>query len=176
MQSGHDLVCSQSSQAFGVGSPGDGRIGGNAPIVVQIYALGRGVALKGQGGDLLGREGTFELEANGKVFVFDPLNAVQAHGLVTPVEGDVSAVFLALQAVDQEHLAEFRNGLGHSGSPFKTAILAAPQGFGKTSLGVALAEKLGCTKIVDEWGQKTALTPGALHLTSDFPQLAAGKE
>jgi len=174
VQSGNDLVKSQPLQAFGISSPGDGRIGGNAPIVVQIYALGCGVALKGQGGDLLGREGAFELEANGKVFVFDPLSAVQAYGFVTAIEGNVTTIFKALQTVDQEYLAEFRNGIGHSGSPLRTTILFLPQGFGKSVIAIQLADILGCEQIVEEWTQSMALVPDALHLSN--AHLATVKE
>ncbi len=165
MESVHDLVRSEPSQAISVGSPVSGRSGGDTPIVVKIYARGRGVSLVGQGSDLPGREGTFELEAHGKVFVFDVAGAVEANGLVTPVEGDVTAIFLSIQTVDQEHLTKFGNGIGHDGSPLKTTILNLPQGYGKTSIGQQLADKLGCSAVVDDWTASDPLTPGALHLT-----------
>lgn len=168
MLSTHDLVPGESSQSLGVSSPISGRVGGNTPIVVDVYALGRGVSLVGQGSDLLGREGTFKLEANGKVFVFDPLGAVQSHRLVAPVQSDIAAILPTLQAVDKEHLTEFGNGAVHDGSPFKTTILNLPQGYGKTCLGQQLADKLGCTSVVDEWAPCKPLTPGALHLTNDM--------
>lgn len=167
IKSSRDLVSGQTLQATGISSPVDGRIGGDAAIVVKVYAFGRGVSIKRQGCNLLAREGAFELEANGKIFVFDPLGAGQANGLVTPVQGDVTATLLSLQAVDQEHLAEFGNGFGHGGVSLKTTILALPQGCGKTSMARALADKLGCTGVIDEWNPKTALTPDALHLTND---------
>ena len=167
MQSGHDLVGGQSPQAPGISGPVAGRVGGDAPIVVQIYALGRGVSLKRYGDDLAAGEGSFELESNGKVLVFDPLGAVHAHGFVTPVEGDVAAVSLSLQAVDQEHLAEFGHGVSHDGAPFKTVILCLPQGFGKTRLAGVLAAELNCQTFVDDWRAGLPLVPGALHLTND---------
>lgn len=172
MKSGNDFVRSQSPKALGVGSPIAGRVGGDAPIVVEIYAIGSGVTLKRKGCNLIIREGTFELEANGEIFIFDPLFAIQAHGLVASIEGDVAPVFLSLQAVDQEYLVEFGQGIGHSGSPLKTTILALPQGYGKTSMASALADKLGCTSIVDEWNPKVPLTPGALHLTNMVLEIA----
>lgn len=173
MQSSHDLVRGQSPKALGVGSPVGGRVGGYTPIVVKIYALGRGVTLVGQGGDLLFREGAFELEAHGKVFVFDPLGAIQAHGLVAPVEGNVAPVRLALQAVDQKDLPELGNGVGHGVSSVKTTILALPQGYGKTSIGQQLADKLGCTRVVEEWYAYLPLIAGALHLTNEAVEVAA---
>lgn len=170
--SSYDLVRGEPSQALCVSRPGDGRIGGHAPIVVKIYALGSGVALVGQGGDLLGREGSFKLEAHGKVFVFDPLGAGHAYGLVAPVKGDVTAIFLSLQAVDQEYLAKFGNSGGHSDSPLKTTILNLPQGYGKTTIARQLALRLGCKSVVDEWFPNQPLKPNALHLTCDLPHLA----
>ena len=178
MQSGHDLVGSQPPQALGVSSPGDGRVGGHAPIVVQIYGLGRGVTLETQRGNLAGREGAFELEAHGKILKFDPLSAIEAHGFVTPVEGDVTAVFLSLKAVDQEHVAEFGCGGGHKVSPFKTAILILPAGYGKSTIACELSHRLGCEGVVHEWCTNESLTPGWLHLTNESGAIApsAGKE
>lgn len=167
MQSGHDLVAGQSPQAPGVSGPITGRVGGDAPIVVQVYALGRGITLAAQRGNLAGREGAFELEAHGKVLVFDPLGAVYANGFVTPVEGDVAAVSLSLQAVNQKDLAEFGHGVGHDGSPVETVILNLPQGFGKTSMARHFADLMGCECIVDDWHAGLPLVPGALHLTND---------
>jgi hypothetical protein len=167
MQSGHDLVTGQTPQAHGIAGPVVGRIGGDAPVVVEVYALNRGVTLVGQGSNLLGREGTFELEANGKIFVFDPIGACQAHGFVAPVKGDVTAILQPLQTVDQEDLAELGQVVGHSRSPLKTAILALPQGYGKNIIAAQLAERLGCITVVDEWHPREALQPGALHLTND---------
>jgi hypothetical protein len=166
VQSGHDLVRSQSPQALGIGSPISGRIGGDTPIVVEVYALGRGVTLERQGCNLLAGQGTFELEAHGKVFVFDPLSAIHAHRLVPPVEGNVGAVFQALQAVNQENLAEFGRCVGHIGFPLKTTILMLEAGMGKTTIAKQLADHLGCTTVIDEWNWGKPLTLNALHLTN----------
>ena len=167
MQSANDLVPCESPQALGVSGPVSGRIGGDAPIVVEVYALGRGVALEGQGSDLLGREGAFELKANGKVFVFDPLGARHANGLVTPVERHVTTLLQPLEAVDHEHLTELGNSLGHI-KPLKAAILSLPAGSGKSAIAGLLSQRLGCTSVVDEWNTDKPLTPGALHLTNDL--------
>ena len=172
-QSVNNLVSSQAPQALGVCGPGGGRVGGNAPIVVQIYAIGRGVTLVGQGSDLGRRQGAFEIEAYGKIFVFDPLGADHAYGFVAPVQGDVATVFQALQAVDQEYLAKFGCVVGHGGSTLKTAILTLPQGYGKTSIAHQFASRLGCTSVVEEWSPSQPLTPGALHLTN-APVLVGG--
>ena len=167
MPSTQNLIPSQSAQAFGVSGPVCGRVGGDTPIVVEVYALGRGVALEGQGGDLLGREGAFELEANGKVFVFDPLGARHANGFVAPIECHVATVLHPLQTVDQESLTELGNSLGHI-HPLKAAILSLPAGSGKSNIADQLAQRLGCTGVVDEWNTDKPFTPGALHLTNDL--------
>lgn len=46
----------------------------------------------------------------------------------------------------------------------KTVILSLPQGMGKSTLAPALAQRLGCTHIVDEWREDMPVQPGALHL------------
>lgn len=166
MASGHDLVTGQPLQPVSVGSPGGIGVGGDTPVVVQVYAFGRGVTLATERGNLAGREGAFELEANGKIFVFDPLCARQAYGFVTAVEGDVSTVRLQLQAVDEKQLAEFRNGICHGDNSLKTAILSLPQGFGKTIMAKALLDKIGCQEIIDDWHPGAPIKPGALHLTN----------
>lgn len=38
---------------------------------------------------------------------------------------------------------------------------------GKTTLAHALARRLGCTAVVDEWAHGVYVVPGALHLTSE---------
>lgn len=164
----HNLVAGQSAQARGVGGPVTGRVGGDTPIVVQIYALGRGVSLVGQRGNLPLREGTFELEAHGQIFVFDPLAAGHAHWFVAPVEGHIRAVLEPVQAIDQKDLSEFGNGTGGQlGAPLKTAILSLPQGIGKSLIADQLAQALGCSGVVDEWSLERFITVGALHLTND---------
>lgn len=166
MVSGDDLVTSQPLQPCGVRSPGSVGISGHTPIVVQVYALGRGVSVVTERGNLSGRESAFELEANGKIFVFDPVNAGQAYGFVTPVEGDVPSIRLQLQAVDQEHLAKFGDGISHGNNSQKTVILSLPSGFGKTTMATALLDKIGCQEIDDDWCPLHPLKPGALHLTN----------
>lgn len=161
-----NLVASQFAQALGVSGPGTGRVGGDTPIVVQIYASGFGVSLVGQRNNLPLREGAFELEAHGKIFVFDPLAAGHANGFVAPVEGDIAAVGLLVQAVDQKDVSEFGNG-SQFGAPSKTAILSLPQGSGKNLIATELAVRLGCHTVVDEWTPRKPLTVGALHLTSE---------
>lgn len=161
-----DFATSQPFQPFGISSPVFGGSGGNASIVVEVYAIGRGVTLVTDGRDLLGREGTLELETNGKVFVFDQLSAIKSNWLVAPVQGDVAAIGQTVEAVDKEQLAEFGCGAGQDGAPCKTAILSLPPGMGKTTIALALAKHLGCTSVVEEWHPSQPLTPGALHLTN----------
>jgi len=48
----------------------------------------------------------------------------------------------------------------------RTIIIVAPQGSGKTQHAQKLKEKLGCTRIVDEWDGQTPLRPGDLALTN----------
>lgn len=162
-----DLVAGQSLEAACVNRPVGGGGRGHGTISVQVYALGSGVSMARQGGNLLGREGAFELEANGKLFVFDPVEAGQAYGFIAPVEGDIAAVGQQVEAVDQEDLGEVGLArVAHDGLCKKTAILSLPQGAGKTLLANALADRLGCTSVVDEWHSRMLLKPGALHLTN----------
>lgn len=163
----HHLVPSQPLQAGAVGIPVGGAVGGQAPIVVEVYALGAGIAVVAEEGDLSGTEGALELEAHGKRFVINPLHSRKAHRLVPAVQGDVAAIRLELQAVNQHELAKFRNGLCHGApSAVKTAILSLPQSWGKTSIASAMAAFIGCEWIVDEWNPLAPVFPGALHLTN----------
>lgn len=162
-----DHVPSQPLQPLAVGTPVGGAAGGDAPVAVELYALGRGVTLVREGGDLPHREGTLELEAHGQRLVIDPLGAAHTHRLVAPIQGHITPVGLEIEAVDQEHLAELGHGLsGHGIPPLKTAILSLPQGMGKTAVAQRLARWLGCTLIVDEWHPGLRVVRGALHLTN----------
>jgi hypothetical protein len=161
----NNFVGGQPAQPLSISSPSGGRAGGNAAIVVEVYALGRGISLAGEQGDLAGREGTFEFKANGKIFVFDPLGCAQSHWLVSSVERDVAPIVKSLDAVDQEDLAEFGVVVGHDSNPLKTVILSLPQGMGKTTIAAALAQHLGIQGIKDEWAPNQPIEPGCLHLT-----------
>ena len=170
--SGHHLVTGKPLQPPTVGRPSGLRLDRYASIVVKVYALGCGITLAGQRCDLTRREGTFELEANGKILVCDPRAARHAYGLVTAIKRNVAAVYLSLQAVDQKELAKVGDGV-HIGSPGNTSILVLPQGFGKTTMARQLAQQLGCRGVVDEWAHNTPLLPQALHLTNYLPELEA---
>jgi hypothetical protein len=50
--------------------------------------------------------------------------------------------------------------------PEKTAILTAPQAWGKSSKAESLREQFGCHSVVDEWNARQPLVPGALHLSN----------
>lgn len=167
----------QQLQPGAVRAPGLGRVGGHATVVVQVYALGRGVALGGQAAHLVGREGSFELEAHGVSLVVDPAGAVESHRLVTPVERYKGAIWQTVKAVDQEKLAEFGFGGAHGQLQAKTAILMLPQGSGKTLLAEDMAARLGCAWVVDGWVESVPLMAGALHLTDamvdDLVEVAA---
>lgn len=163
-----DSQASKPLQPAGVGSPIGGAGGGHAPIVVQVYALGIGIAMARNGGHLRRAEGAFELEANGVRLVINPLDSCQAHWLVTPVEREVAAIGLPLQAVDEENLSEFGSVDGHGGASLgvaNTVILSLPQGAGKTTLALELARRLGCAWVVDKWLPYDRLLGGALHLS-----------
>ena len=159
-------VASQLLQPLAVRGPGGGGVGGDATVVVEVYALGRGVALAGERGHLPGAEGTFELEGHGKRLVIDMLGAVKAHWLVAPVQSYVVPIGQLVQAVDEEKLSEFGFGLGHSALHAKTAILSLPQGWGKTTIAHEMAARLGCLWVADDWCFGPPLVHGALHLTN----------
>lgn len=162
-----DLEPGKTLQPLAVGTPVGSTSSGGRAIQVEVYALGVGVALAGQGCDLLGREGAFELEARGVRLVFHPLSAKHTEWFVVPVEGDIAPVVQPLEAVDQEDLAHGRFPAVHSAPPTKAVVLSLPPGFGKSRIAPALARRLGCTAIVDEWTPTNQLTPGALHITND---------
>lgn len=162
-----DVVPGQPLKPGAVGSPVGGAGGGGTPIVVEVYALGRGVTLAREKSDLFSRQGTLELKAAGHRFVIDPLACDHAHGLVVAVERYVRAIPQQLKAVDQKSAPKFKVGSSsHGSSSLKTAILQLPQGMGKSTMAPKLAKWLGCTTVVDEWFPGQAITPGALHLTS----------
>ena len=166
-----NLVACKPLQAGTVGHPVGGAIGGHAPIVVEVYALGVGVALVREGSNLRGAQGTLELEANGKRVVIDPLRSRKTQRLVPPVQGDVAAIGLPLQAVNQHEMAQFRSRVSgsHNGasSQAEAAILSLPQGWGKTTMAPAMAAFLSLDWIVEEWHPAQRIVPGALHLTSE---------
>ena len=146
--------------------PGRAIARGDGPVVVEIYTVGAGVTVKGEGSDPSGREGRLELEANGTRLVVAPLCAIQADWCVVPIEGYVAAVRLQIEAVNQEELAKFGNVGGQGFTPQKTAIFSAPAGFGKSTIAHAMAAFIGCTHVVEEWDPATPAVLGALHLTS----------
>lgn len=161
----HHGVPSQPLQSGTVGGPMGPPIGWYTPVVVEVYAIGSGVTLPGERSDLAGREGTLELEANGQLFVFDPLAARVTERLISAVEGNITAVGQTIEAVDEAKRSEV-GFQGHVGIPPKTAILSLPQGYGKTTMAHALARWLGCTCVFDEWHPGLELQQGALHLTN----------
>jgi len=173
MQSTDNLVRGQLTQAHAVGSPVGGAGGGDAAIVVEIYAIGAGVTLVGQSGDLPLAQVAFEFKANGKVFVIDPLSARQAYGLVSAVQGHVTTVFEPLQAVDQEQLAKVGGVDGHAQSPLRTIILSLPAGSGKSTYAHQLCSQFNCGALVDDWSTHEALIAGALHLTNQSIEVQA---
>lgn len=167
---GNHLVPGQPLQAGAVGLPLSVAGSWVAVAAVDLYSLGAGVHVAGQSGHLLGGQRTLELEAGGVGFIFNPLSAHHAQGLVLSIDGDVAAILESYQAVDQEGVAEPSGSeCGHSVSPQKTAILSLPSGTGKTTMAPALAKWLGCTGIVDEWRPGLPLVAGALHLTACAP-------
>lgn len=169
MNSVHHLVPGQPLQAGAVGLPVGSAGCGNASILVEVYALGIGVSLARQGNDLCRTEGSFELEVNGKRVAIEPLRSRKAQWVVSPVQRHVAAIGLALQAVDQDKVAQIGDGLSHWAAPFKAeaVILSLPAGWGKTTMAPALAPLLGLDQIVEEWCPALALLPGALHLTNE---------
>ena len=164
----HNFVPSQPLKARAVGLPVGSAGCGNASILVEVYALGVGVTLARQGNNLRSAEGSFELEANGKRFVFEPLRSRKAQWVVAPVQRHVSAIGLALQAVDEHQVAQIGDGLSHWLAPSKAeaVILSLPAGAGKTTMARELAAALACEWIVDEWSPSLGVFPGALHLTN----------
>lgn len=171
MTSAHNLVPSELLQARAVGLPIGGAGSWNATVVVEVYALGSGVTLEREAGALRVGQGAFEVEAAGRRFVVDPLTACKTEWFVPPIQGDVAAIGQELQAVDEKDLAQVACGavgaVAHGHSPVaKTAILDLPQGLGKTTLARAIAARIGCTRIVEDWWPTEPMLAGALHLTS----------
>lgn len=166
----HHLQPSQEPQPSAVGAPMPSAIGGHAAVVVEVYALGQGVTRsergERQGVELSDAEGVFELDTRDWRFTFDPRAARQTEWLVMPIERQPAAVGQALQAVDQPSVANLGDDTGHALAPQKTVILSLPPGTGKSTIADALAARLGCTHIVDEWHPGLSVSAGALHLTN----------
>lgn len=176
MSSANNLVASEPLQARAVDLPISGAGRRHATIPVEVYALGFGIALVREPGDLSSGQGSLELEAAGRRFVINPLASCKGQWLVPAVEGDVAAIGQALQAIDEEEFAELsRSGVVHGGRSRveKTAILSLPQGWGKTTMARRIAAHIGCTRIVDEWWPGQPILGGALHLTSADDVLGA---
>lgn len=136
-------------------------------LPIQVYAIGAGITVSGERSDLTGRQGTFELEANGKFFVFEVLCARKADWFVSVVERDVAAIWQQIKAVDEVKPPQGRDAFLHACSSQKTCIVTLPRGIGKTTIAPELATALGCHTIIDDWGPKLTVLPGALHLTSE---------
>lgn len=162
-----DPVPSQPLETMYVNLPVLRRIHWVQSTCIQLYALGRGVTVTGKGSNLLRREGSFELEANGMVFVFDPIDARHAYGFVASIESDIAAISHLIEAVDEENLPEFGlTRIAHDDVFKKTVVLSLPQGMGKSTIAKKLATQLDLTRIVDSWDDiSMPLIPGALHLT-----------
>lgn len=157
-------------KTLGIGKPIGDRFIGHAGVVVEIYALGRGITIEGKSANLCAAQEQFELEAFGKFFVIDPHLAIKADGLVIPIERHVMTTWQEIQAVDKEKLSELVFGSGHETTSVKTSILCLPQGAGKSTIAERLALRLGCCLIVDEWLPSYPIILGALHLCQQDPE------
>ncbi len=162
------FVSGQFLEPFGVSLPVRIPAGGYTTVVVEVYALGRGVTIERERGDLAGREGTLELEAGGQFLSFNRLVCEQSERRVLSVEYFVTAIRQALDAVGEEEHPELeRIAAAHfAGTPSKTAILQLPPATGKTTVAQQLAQWLGCIHVLDEWCPDYPLVEGALHLTN----------
>ena len=175
---GLNLVPGESLQTQAVGLPISIAEGWVIRTAIEVYALGRGVTIGGQEGDLLGREGTLELKAAGVRLVFDVNAAEHTQGLVLAVECDVGTVFEPLEAIDEESGVEStelecRHGVD---APLKTAILSLPPGMGKTTVAQRLAKWLGCIGVVDDWAPGSPMFAGGLHLTAEGMRAEGGAQ
>ncbi len=154
------------------GLPGYGYALAVAPDLATLgmdgVALAEALLAAGTAGatDMCSAEGTLELEPHCVGFVIDLIGRREAHGVVPAVEGQVAAIRLAVQAVDEEKQAELGDGFLHGHSLSKTAILTGPQGSGKSAIARQLAKRWGCAKLVDEWNPSLPIVPGALHITN----------
>lgn len=164
--SGLDFVSSQPAKPLAVGGPMCCACGGHTGVVVQVYTLGRGVTIKGQGADLGCAEGTFELEGNRATLAFEPASAAKTQWTVLTVEGYIDAVGLQFETVDQEYVSEGCGVFEHGSVQSKTAIVSLPPATGKTTIAHSLATRLGCKYIVEEWAPGQPLLANALHLTN----------
>ncbi len=160
-----DDVPAELFKSLGISRPSSIGAGGDAAIVVEVYALGRGVSIERKHLDLSHTQCAFELETHDQFFVIDPDAAIKINGFVTPVERNVMPSWQPIEAVDQKNLAKFTGYSRHDATFTKTVILSLPQGAGKSTIAQRLAARLGCFLIVDEWRVGQSLIQGALHLT-----------
>ena len=156
-------------KSLGISRPSGVGAGGDAAIVVEVYALGRGVSIERKHLDLSHTQCAFELETHDKFFVIDPDAAIKINGFVTPVERNVMPSWQPIETVDQKNLAKFTGYSRHDATFTKTVILSLPQGVGKSTIAQRMAARLGCFLIVDQWQSYMPLIRGALHLTQQVP-------
>ena len=146
---------------------------GNASLTVEVYALGSGVSIEGEGSDLSGAEAAFELDPGyGSVLQFAPHLARVTQRSVVAVERDIATIWHQLQTEDEPHPAQLIGATRgflcakHIQSP-KSAIVSLRSATGKTTVAEQLAKRLGCKFIWDEWVPgKHPILPGTLHLTN----------
>lgn len=154
-------------KSLGISRPSSIGAGGDAAIVVEVYALGRGVSIERKHLDLSGAQCAFELETNDRFFVIDPDAALRIERGITPIECNVLPARHSLEAVNEKNIAELAvySRSRHDISQQKAVILSLPQGAGKSTIAQCMAARLGCFLIVDEWRVGQSLIQGALHLT-----------
>ena len=154
-------------KSLGISRPGSAGAGGDAAVVVEVYALGRGVSIERKHLDLSGDQCAFELETNDRFFVIDPDAALRIEADMASVEWEKLPSRHVFEAVDKTNLAEsvVYSRSRHDVSRQKAVILSLPQGAGKSTIAQCMAARLGCFLIVDEWRVGQSLIQGALHLT-----------
>lgn len=142
---------------------------GYARIVVEVYALGIGIAVEAHGHDLHLPQGAFEIETPERRLVLNVGNARHTEWFVGPVKRNVAPVFEPLEALNEQQAAQVNRVLRSHIAPravVNTAILSLPCGWGKTHHAAVIGRLLGCTHTVEEWLPERGLAHGALHLTN----------
>lgn len=104
----------------------------------------------------------------------DLLDAFSTFNRASNASVDVSVSFLSLVGMQNLAVVEVlhcdpaprHHNVTTNPGGNAAAFLIAPPGCGKSTVAPALAARLGCTRIVDEWRPGLPVQPGALHLSN----------
>lgn len=160
----------QALKSCAVGGPIFSTREGLSSIVVEVNARQVVITAIADVNSICRCQRSLELESAGASFVISPLVTLPADRFVVAVQGEITTIAQALQAIGQQSAA---NGVCHGEAPsqLKAAILCAPAGCGKSRIAPVLAKALGLSQVIDEWNPSHPITACALHVTNTAPKV-----